>query len=83
MVTKQEQDILKEVRQFLLQLALELEASAAAARKAAEVISDADKEQAWPFVQQMYTRLSQANYLLQSFKTIIDDAVKLEESKHE
>jgi len=80
---KQEQKMLKEVREFLLQLALELEASAAAARKAAELVYDRGekaRQQTWPQVQQMYTRLSQANLLLQNLKTTIDDALKQEEN---
>jgi uncharacterized membrane protein YccC len=78
MDAKQEQKILKEVRELLLQLAMELEASAAAARKAAELATDADRQRAWPYGQQMYTRLSQANHLLQQFQSFIDDALKQE-----
>ena len=80
MDAKQEQGMLKEVREFLLQLAMELEASAAAARKAAVLVTDADKQRAWPQVQQMYTRLSQANHLLQRFQSIIDNALKQEDA---
>ena len=77
MDTKQEKDLRKEVREYLMQLALELQASADAAKKAADNVY---KDQAWPFVQQMYTRLSQANLFLERMKTTIDDAVKMEES---
>ena len=73
-----ERGIREEVRQFLLQLAMELETSAGAARKAAELSLKSDMETAWPYVQQMYTRLSQANLQLQSLKALVDYAVKQE-----
>ena len=81
MDAKQEREIEKELREFLLQLAMELEASAAAARQAAEFASDKDRQKAWPHVQQMYTRLSQANHLLQSFQATIDDGLKQVEAE--
>jgi hypothetical protein len=80
MEAKQEQEIMKEVRELLLQVAMELEAAGAAARKAAELTTDADRHRAWPYGQQMYTRLAQANRLLQQFQSTIDEALKQEDA---
>jgi hypothetical protein len=80
MEAKQEQEILKETRELLLQVAMELEAAADAARKAAELTTEADRHRAWAHGQQMYTRLSQANRLLKQFQSTIDDALKQEEA---
>jgi len=80
MDTKQEKELRKEMREYLMQLALELEASADAAKKASEHVFDNDRGLSWTFVQQIYTRLSQANHLLERIKATVDDAVKLEES---
>lgn len=80
MDAKQEKDLRNEIREYLLQLALELQASADAAKKAAGLTQEADGDQAWRFVQQMYTRLGQADFMLKKIKTAIDEAVKLEGS---
>jgi hypothetical protein len=80
MDAKQEKDLKKEMHEYLMQLALELEASADAAKKAAEQVYDADRGRSWALVQQMYTRLSQADHLLERIKATVDDAIKLEES---
>jgi len=70
---KQEMELRMEVRQYLIQIALELEAAAGGAKGAAENIGD--RELAIPYVQQLYSRLSQATYLLDSFKRTIDKAI--------
>ena len=74
---KREQEVLAQVRQCLLQIALELEASATAARKAAENVSNRDKS-AMPHVQQLYSRLNEANFQLNRFKRTIDEAVAID-----
>lgn len=70
---KREQEVLSQVRQYLLQIALELEASAAGARSAAKAIPD--RELAMPHVQQLYSRLQEATFLMEKFKRAIDDAI--------
>jgi hypothetical protein len=70
---KQEREIRSQVRQDLLQIALELEASAAGARAAADSINDRDL--AMTHMQQLYSRLKEATYLLDRFKRAIDDAL--------
>jgi hypothetical protein len=70
---KSEQAMLNEVRRFLTQISLELEASAAGAREAAAAIPNRDT--AWPQVQQMYARLNGATRLLEEFRTTIDEAI--------
>lgn len=79
---KQVKILEKDVHEFLMQLSMELEASAEAAKKAAEYFSETDRQNAWTYVQQMYARLSQANHLLQRFKSTIDYAVELDEAAH-
>ncbi len=71
---KQEQEVLAKVRQCLLQIALELQASATAARKAAENVPKRDKS-AMPHVQQLYSRLSEATFQLDRFKRTIEEAI--------
>lgn len=70
---KQEKLILDDVRLCLRQIALELEAAAEGARKAADAIPS--QQAAWPPVQQMYTRLDEANHLIERFKSTINAAV--------
>ena len=74
MEPKREQEVLAQVRQCLLQIALELEASATAARNAAESVPKRDGS-AMPHVQQLYSRLSEATFQLDRFKRTIDEAV--------
>lgn len=74
MEPKREQEVLSQVCQYLLQIALELEASALAARKAAELIPKRDGS-AMPHVHQLYSRLNEATFLLNRFKSTIDDAI--------
>lgn len=70
---KQEKLILDDVRLCLRQIALELEAAAEGARKAADAMPS--QEGAWPPVQQLHTRLDEANYLVTKFKAKINEAV--------
>jgi hypothetical protein len=70
---KREQEVKSQVREILLQIALELEASAAGARGAAANIPD--RELGMPYVQQLYSRLKEATFLLDKFKRVIDDAL--------
>jgi len=70
---KREQEVRAQVRQYLLQISLELEASAAAAKAAAEAIPN--RQMALPYMQQLYSRLNEATYLLDRFKNTIDDAL--------
>ena len=71
---KREQEVRQQARQFLVQIALELEASAAGAKGAAEALPDSKLAQS--YIQQLYSRLNEATYLLDRFKSTIDDAVK-------
>jgi hypothetical protein len=73
MEPKREREMQSQVRQYLLQIALELEASAAGARRAAEAIPNRDL--AMLHVQQLYSRLNEATFLLNRFKKSIDDAL--------
>ena len=75
---KQEREMLSHVREYLLQIALELEASAAGARGAAENMLN--RELAMAHTQQLYSRLKEATYLLERFKRVIDDALANEQS---
>ena len=70
---KQEKLFIDDVRLCLRQIALELEAAAEGARKAADAMPS--REGAWSPVQQMYTRLDAANFLVAKFKTTINEAV--------
>ena len=72
---KREREMQSQAREYLLQIALELEASAAGARSAAESIQKSDRDQGMIHVQQLYTRLKEATYLLDRFKRAIDDAL--------
>jgi hypothetical protein len=71
---KREQEVLAQVRECLLQIALELEASATAARNAAELAPKRDGS-AMPQVQQLYSRLSEATFQLDRFKRTIEEAL--------
>ncbi len=62
---------LAEARRLLLQVAQELSAAAAAAQTAAE----AQRGQAWPHVQQLYTRFSAAEQLLKDVRRTVDAAI--------
>jgi hypothetical protein len=73
MEPKREQDMQSRVREYLLQIALELEASAAGARSAAETIPNRDL--AMTHVQQLYSRLQEATFLLERLKQTIDNAL--------
>jgi cell fate (sporulation/competence/biofilm development) regulator YmcA (YheA/YmcA/DUF963 family) len=81
MDTKEEKELLDKVRQYLMQVALELEKASLGAKAAAQSLPE--REKVWPHVQQMYTRLNEANFLLERFKSTIDEAVKTaDESSH-
>lgn len=71
---RQERDVVVQVRQFLSQIALELEASAAGAKAAADSIDDRDV--AWRHVQQLYARLQEATHLVSRLQTTVNDAVE-------
>jgi hypothetical protein len=70
---KHQKIILDDMRLCLRQVALELEAAAAAAKTAADAIPH--RQASWGPVQQLYTRLDEANHLASTFKTKIDDAI--------
>lgn len=70
---KREEEVKSQAREYLLQIALELEASAAGARAAAGNL--ANREIAMAHVQQLYTRLQEATFQLDRFKRVIDKAV--------
>ena len=73
METKPDPEMLLQVRSYLTQIALELDASAAGAKEAARLVEE--PKAAMPHVQMMYARLHEANYLLDQFKRTIDDAI--------
>jgi len=73
MDAKHEQAMRDEVRRFLTQIALELEAAAAGAHGAAAAAGD--RKAAWPQVQQMYARFDQAARLLAELRATIDEAI--------
>jgi len=75
MEDKREQEIKAQVREYLLQIALELEAAATGARGAAGAIVVGNHELGMINVQQLYSRLREATYLLDRFKSTIDEAV--------
>lgn len=75
MEDKREQEIRDQVREYLLQIALELEAAATGARGAAGAIVTGNHELGMINVQQLYSRLREATYLLGRFKSTIDEAV--------
>lgn len=62
---------LAEARRLLLQVAQELTSAAEAARGAAGT----DRAQAWPQVQQLYTRFSAAEQLLKDVRRTVDAAI--------
>jgi hypothetical protein len=66
--------LLDELRHCLRQVALELEAAASAANQAADGIPS--EVTAWRPVQQLYTRLDEANHLATQFKEKINEAVQ-------
>ena len=68
-----EREVVNDVRQFLVQIALELEESAAGAAAAAGALPD--RAAAWPQVQRMYTRLQQANYLVERVQKTVSQAI--------
>ncbi len=70
---KEESKVINKTKEYLLQIALELEAAAAGARGAAEAIPD--REKGMRHVQQLYSRLKEATYLLDRFKSTIDEAI--------
>lgn len=63
---------LAEARRLLLQVEQELTSAAAAAKTAAH----ADREHAWPQVQQLYTRFSAAEQLLKDVRRTVDAAIR-------
>jgi len=72
---KREQEVRSQVREYLLQVALELEAAAAGARGAAGAIVGGSREQGMSHVQQLYSRLNEATFMLDRFKSTIDQAL--------
>jgi len=73
MAPEPESEVVNDVRQFLVQIALELEESAAGAKAAAGALPD--RAAAWPQVQRMYSRLQQANYLVERVQATVKLAV--------
>ncbi len=70
---KQQKVLVDDMRLILRQIAAELTAAAEGAEKAAAAFPS--KEAAWTPVQQMYTRLDEANHLIGRFKNAINEAV--------
>jgi hypothetical protein len=68
------EQVIREVRHCLTQIALELEAAAEGARGAAEHL--ADRSAAWSHVQQMYGRLEEASHLVGKFQRTINEAME-------
>ena len=68
-----EEKAVNEVKNYLLQIGLELEAASTSARSAADAVPD--QAQAWPHVQQLYTRLHEATQLVEQFQTTVDRLV--------
>jgi hypothetical protein len=71
--SEREEKVLDDVRRLFIQIALELEASAAGAKAAA--IALPDREAAWPQVQQMYTRFQEAAFLVERIQKVVDEAM--------
>jgi hypothetical protein len=67
-------EIDSQARQFLLQIAAELEAAAAGARSVAAAIPN--RELTGMLIQQFYARLDEANHLVKTLQRTIDEAVK-------
>jgi len=72
---KREREMQRQAHEYLMQIALELESSAAGARGAAQAILTDNREQGMVHVQQLYSRLHEATHLLDRFKRAIDDAL--------
>lgn len=72
-MTNDEQRAVDDVKQYLLQIALELETASTSARAAADAVPDQGK--AWPHLQQLYTRLHEATHLIEQFQITVDKAV--------
>ncbi len=73
MPSKKQQEMIDAVRLNLRQIALELQSASEGAMRAAELVPD--REGTWPQLQQMYTRLEEANHLVERFKTTINEAL--------
>ncbi len=71
---ERDQQTLAEVRRYLTQIALELEAAAQGAREAARLLPD--PRESWPQVHQMYARLEQATGLVTQFQRRINEVVQ-------
>jgi len=69
-----DRQVIDQIQQYLTQIALELEEAAAGARTAAGCLHD--RAAAWVQVQQLFARLGQANHLIKSFQSAIDDATQ-------
>lgn len=61
-----------EARQLVVQVALELEKAAEAARRAVD--AGDDRAEAWKQLQQLYTRFDQASQLLRDMRRAVDAA---------
>jgi hypothetical protein len=72
---KREREVEGQAHEYLMQIALELEAAAAGARAAAQAVKENRREEGFPHVQQLYSRLNEATLLLDRFKRAIDKAL--------
>lgn len=61
-----------EARQMVVQVALELEKAAEAARRAVD--AGDDRTEAWKQLQQLYTRFDEASQLLRDMRRTVDAA---------
>ncbi|MFW5879134.1 MAG: hypothetical protein ACOCVR_04865 [Myxococcota bacterium] len=73
MRTDRKRAVVSGLREILLKMAYELEAAALAARGAALALED--RQTALRDINQLYTRLQEADYLLSRFKSTVDETV--------
>lgn len=71
MLARMDEKSSAEARQLVVQVALELEKAAEAARRA---VSTDDRAEAWKQLQQLYTRFDQAAQLLRDMRRTVDAA---------
>ena len=77
-----EQAVQNEARRYLIEISLELEAAATAARRAAAALPG-HRDVAWREIQQMYARYDQASRRMAELRATVEDAVsRLQPTAH-